>query len=143
MAANSTLFGVIVIVLPAIGLLAGCAGSPTPAPELTAAAPVSGAAPSPPIGKPLLIYKGQTIRVGDRVTLTAWAGYFRPRETGHVVNVNADKGLSGSIIAAGPGLKDVWVRWDPQVYREVESGREVALESFVASVGLAWTNYNS
>ncbi len=97
---------------------------------------------------PTVTWKGTEFRYGDRIKLKSRAGTFKPKDTGHSVEINAGPGQTGTILGgverqgtlgynASEPIQVVIVRWDKQVWEEwsaKEPQKTVSLNEFKASV---------
>jgi hypothetical protein len=89
-------------------------------------------------------WKGKTIKAGDHVRIKAVAGTFKPRDTGHSIDVRAEPGRTGIVLggatrgdatATDEPIQVVLIRFDEQVWHDTSSsGAEVALAPFEATI---------
>ena len=111
----------------------GCASGP----DLT---PASGI----PVDAKTVTYKGHTFTAGDHVRIKSTAGTFKPKDTGHSIEIRAEAGRTGIVLGgmkrADPITPDepvqiLLIRFDEQTWRDTSSsGAEVTIPSFESSI---------
>ena len=70
---------------------------------------------------------------GDRVRIKSRAGTFKPDETGHATDVNANPGRTGTVVR--PIGELALIRFDPQTWDEFPpTGATVDLKEFEATI---------
>jgi len=98
--------------------------------------------------KQTMNWKGQSYKAGDKVKITKRAGTFKPEDTGYSKEVDAGPGQVGKIIGGvntdtdsehsekNTNFNVVEVQWKKQTWKEYNTGNEVELKSFKASIHL-------
>lgn len=122
----------VLILAVAAMAMAGCAGV-----DLT---PMSGVK----VATTQVVYKGRTLTAGDHVAIVKTAGTFKPKDTGHSIEVRAEPGRTGIVLGgvkrADPidpnePVQVVLVRFDEQAWRDTSSsGGPVMLKPFEATI---------
>ncbi|HYI11418.1 MAG TPA: hypothetical protein VEK57_20345 [Thermoanaerobaculia bacterium] len=102
-------------------------------------------------GGSAVMWRGWTLRPGDRVRITKWAGTFKPEDTGAGVEVAAGRGQIGVVVRGerrqstvytridpAEPIQIVRVRWLPQRWKASGSDTELALEEFEATIHVSY-----
>lgn len=91
-----------------------------------------------------VVWKSTTFKAGDHVQIKALAGTFKPKDTGHSIEVRGETGRTGIVLGgvkrADPidpnePIQVVLVRFDEQAWRDTSSsGGPVTLKPFEATI---------
>lgn len=87
-------------------------------------------------------YKGATFKAGDHVVIKSRAGTFKPKDTGHSIEIIAERDRTGIVLggvkradAPADPIQIVLIRFDEQVWRDTSSSNaEVTLKPFEATI---------
>ena len=91
-----------------------------------------------------VVWNSTTFKAGDHVRIKSVAGTFKPKDTGHSIEVRAEAGRTGIVLGgvkrADPidpnePIQVVLVRFDEQTWRDTSSsGGPVTLKPFEATI---------
>ena len=91
-----------------------------------------------------VVHKDVTFKAGDHVVIKAMAGTFKPKDTGHSIEVRGEPGRTGIVLGgvkrADPVDKNepiqvLLIRFDEQAWRDTSSsGGPVTLKPFEATI---------
>lgn len=91
-----------------------------------------------------VVWKGTTFKAGDHVRIMGTAGTFKPKDTGHSIEVRGETGHTGIVLGgvkrADPidpnePVQVVLVRFDEQAWRDTSSsGGPVTLKPFESMI---------